>query len=184
MLGTMFNRYPIIFVAITALLGSGCSDSGFGRFDGNVVAGPDCVSDFMPFDTVFQTAQPKQNSLMLFFQSDGGTPAGKDFIHLAALEPDELELGTTYSLDLPLSEDAAWVGQVSLAERCPEEPLSLYLLGDIRLDDYDTTNGSRVAGSFENGTIYEAENDTPFVEDVSGSWDFTLTTGPPYEPFP
>lgn len=180
----MNRQLQIASLVLLATLSGACSDTGFGRFEGNVVGGPSCMSDFMPFESAFQTAQDRPDSIVLFFQSDGGTPAGKDFIQFTILSPSDLELGTAYSLEDPLSPESSFVGQISLTDSCPDDALALYLTGEFTLNQYKPTNGSAVTGTFADGAAIDADTGEVVIEEMSGSWDFTLNTGPPYEAFP
>ncbi len=174
------RRIAALIAICTAV---GCAESGYGTFQGDVVGGPDCMSDFMPFDSEFQTAQSQDSSIVLLFQSDGGNPSGKDLLAFVMREPSEFSTGTTYSLESPMS-STGFSGELSLRHSCPQQPLSLALTGDITVTQFDDVSDSIVSGTLANGTVVDARSGETLISNLTGSWEFPYETGPPYEPFP
>jgi hypothetical protein len=180
----MLHGYPrlLALFGFALALGTGCADEGFGRFEGTLVGGPECLEGFLPFESEFQTAHIREGAVNLFFQDDGGLPIERDLFSFANNTSGRFEPGSYTLSEEQIGDDIR--GEFVPKARCPERPEGYVVTGTLTIESFSDEPGEMIAGSLSDAAVLNVRTGEAVMTGVSGIWEFEYFTGPPYEPYP
>ena len=166
------------------LLTSACADDSFARFE---VAGveqyTECFDKAFPFEPFFMTARPRQESVGLLMQSEGWGFQDSDVVYLEVFDTAGAQSGETMELSIPGTLDARVIGEVEVAQSCPNFIESMYITGSVRFDEFSVGQDDYVDGELIDASIRSRRNETLIADTLTGSWRIKVVKGQPYEEF-
>ncbi|MEZ4460129.1 MAG: hypothetical protein R3E66_10440 [bacterium] len=174
-------RTPIVILLLAT---SACTDDSFARFEvSDVEQYPGCLDKVFPFEPYFLTARPRQESVGLLMQSEGGGFESSDVVYIEVFDTAGARNGETLELSIPGTVDARAIGEVEVAHSCPNFIEPMYITGSVRFDEFSLGQDEYVDGELIDASIRNRRNETLIAGTLTGSWRIKVVKGQPYEEF-
>lgn len=179
------------FAVSVAIFATSCGPQASGEFTfGTPLEFQECFETLDPMEPSFFASRNRIDSVGIFAQSRPDVQADADIVHIEVYRsPDDVRSikGQTLAISGPKEPDPQVRAALAVNASCPDLGNSFELRGDVTFDEISTESGDTVRGQLTNGTVVVVSDDEPtrtVVEDVSGSWDFTVDLGAPYRNYP
>lgn len=140
------------------------------------------MGQMFPFDPIFFAARERADSMGLFFQSRGGNFQFVDLLHFEVFDHEEVSAGSTLTVHPITARDSEAVGGLELGESCPDLADSLGVEGTLTFDSFSRDVDGLISGTIE-GQVVSLKDDDVVAGSLSGTFDFTVQLGQPYEEF-
>lgn len=154
----------------------------------------DCLALASPIEPQKFSLRERVGTVGLFMQTDYRLPSTSDTVYVEVYQPEVVlgQLGQPIELGDPMELvagderfDELPVARASLfvAETCPEINETFALRGTIVFDELETNKGGLVSGNLD-GEALSVRTGEVVVEEVTGSWQFSVRVRRPYRHFP
>jgi hypothetical protein len=168
-----------------------CGPQGEGEFTfGTPLEYQECFEELDPMVPSFFATRDRIDSVGVFAQSRPDVQSDADLVHIEVYRaPDDVskvegEPLTLAGPDVPLPQARA---ALAVNASCPDLGESFELRGTVTFEEIGANSGDLVRGELTDGSVVVVSDDEPtrtVVEDVAGSWDFTVELGAPYRNYP
>lgn len=143
-----------------------------------------CFQEAFPLEATFATARERIDSVGIFLQDSAGIERRADLVYFEIYDLEGVRQATDpVAFDHPATVESPIRGEVALRETCPRLNEAFALRGELRFEDLKTGKGDRVRGELVEGTVINARTGEIVVESITGSWDFTVKLGSPWQFF-
>ena len=171
-------------VTVTCAFACGCNPESSALFEVDGVDGEysDCFAEVFPFEPVFHAYRERAGTAGLFFQSRGGNFQFVDVITFEIFNPDQLALNTAIPLEPVVTPQSKMTAVMELTETCPDLAYQPQIEGTVTFEQFEQESRGRIIGTV-NGQLLHPLTLEVAASSFSGSFDFVVQQGQPYEEF-
>lgn len=181
----MKPRHLIPWALSTLLMAAACNDPAeFARFEADDTSGlPACAAEQFPFEPTLLSARVRNDRVGLFLQTTPDVKSRYDEAYIEIYDPDAITVGEPIELSVASYPPPPARGKMGFFSSCAFQHHSLELRGQVIFESFEPTAPGVVAGRLEDGQGIDPRTGDVIVDNLTGSWNFVVRRGPPYEEF-